>query len=362
MRGLTLRLFGGVAIRFGGRFEPKTRAPSTRTSTCSHPRGTSQSVSHSCSPTAAYAQDEQFNAVHGHYRLIYDDVAHSRQVDVFVGRFQMCHVLPLSDRLNVHSIRFTLPPTDLALTKLQIVELTDKDQRDLLSLLLDHEVGEHDGDEINDAYIARLCAAEWGLWRTVTRNLERLQERQSAPTRSPEPRENSSERRITTVDPGDRLAPQVHAMEDQGDRLREDCGGSGSPRRWTTNDRRDLLHRGRAQKHTLSEFAMGAWAFGVYAEHPRPFDAVLDRISSQGFDGVDFGAFTPHPDPGHLCFAPTDLTQVARSLFASKSFVMSAVAAEFGRSGFVSRRTIPSRTWCVRPQPRVLRRHRQHAG
>src|SRR6202035_3221723 len=70
---------------------------------------------------------------------------------------------------------YTLPPADLLLTKLQIVELTDKDHRDLLTLFLEHEIGERDEDEISGAYVASLCAGDWGLWRTVTRNLERLE-------------------------------------------------------------------------------------------------------------------------------------------------------------------------------------------
>jgi hypothetical protein len=84
----------------------------------------------------------------------------------------MCHSLPLGDRLHLDAV--TLPPADLLLTKLQIFELTDKDQRDLLSLLLDHEIGSLDGDDVNGSYVARLCAEDWGLWRTSTRNLDRL--------------------------------------------------------------------------------------------------------------------------------------------------------------------------------------------
>jgi hypothetical protein len=119
-----------------------------------------------------YTQDEQFNAMHGHFRLIYFDPLHGRQVDVFVGKFEMCHSLPMMDRLKLHPL--TLPPADLLLTKLQIFELNDKDQRDLLVLLLDQEIGNQDSDEINATYIAQLCAGDWGLWRTCTRNLDRL--------------------------------------------------------------------------------------------------------------------------------------------------------------------------------------------
>ena len=169
-RRLTLRLFGGVAIRVRASREHPGLARAYKDIDLFAPGGTSRRVAR-LFEERAYTQDAQFNAVHGHYRLIYDDEAHGRQVDIFVGKFEMCHALPLAGRLGVHPL--TLPPADLLLTKLQIVELTDKDQRDALALLLDHAVGAQD-DDIDAGHIARLCAAEWGLWRTVTGNLERL--------------------------------------------------------------------------------------------------------------------------------------------------------------------------------------------
>ena len=170
-RRLTLRLFGGVAIRVRASRAHPALAREYKDIDLFAPRGTSRAVA-KLFEERSYAQDAQFNAVHGHYRLIYNDVPHGRQVDIFVGKFEMCHALPLADRLHVHPL--TLPPADLLLTKLQIVELTDKDQRDLLALLLDHAVTENDEHHIDAAHIARLCAGDWGLWRTVTGNLERL--------------------------------------------------------------------------------------------------------------------------------------------------------------------------------------------
>jgi hypothetical protein len=70
----------------------------------------------------------------------------------------------------------TVPLAELMLTKLQVVRLNEKDQRDILALLHHHEVGDADGEEINGAYIGSLCAADWGLWRTSKMNLERSAE------------------------------------------------------------------------------------------------------------------------------------------------------------------------------------------
>ena len=45
----------------------------------------------------------------------------------------------------------------------------------MIALLLEHQLGDGDGDTMNVARIAKLCAEDWGLWRTTTMNLEKLQ-------------------------------------------------------------------------------------------------------------------------------------------------------------------------------------------
>ena len=47
--------------------------------------------------------------------------------------------------------------------------------------------------------------------------------------------------------------------------------------------------------------SIGSWAYtiGPYASHPVPFDTVCDRLKELGFDGVELGAFPPHPNPGN---------------------------------------------------------------
>jgi hypothetical protein len=95
-------------------------------------------------------------------------------VDVFVGEFAMCHRVPVDERLLLEPA--TLPLAELLVTKLQIVELNEKDIRDAIALVHAHEVAERDGDAVNAARVAELCAVDWGLWRTITRNLERCRD------------------------------------------------------------------------------------------------------------------------------------------------------------------------------------------
>ncbi len=123
-----------------------------------------------------YVPDKVFNTLNGGRRQIYYDALSGRHIDIFIGDFEMCHKLPLRDRLQVHPV--TVPLAELLLSKTQIVELNRKDAFDLIALLLDNEVGQGDNggkSVINVARIARLCARDWGLYTTTNMNLDRLE-------------------------------------------------------------------------------------------------------------------------------------------------------------------------------------------
>lgn len=47
--------------------------------------------------------------------------------------------------------------------------------------------------------------------------------------------------------------------------------------------------------------SIGSWAYtiGPYADKPIDFDTVCTRLKELGFDGVELGAFPPHPNPGN---------------------------------------------------------------
>jgi hypothetical protein len=118
-----------------------------------------------------YEPSKNFNNMNAGRRALFHDTENRRQIDVFVGSFQMCHKIPITERIELEPV--TVPLAELLLTKFQIVELNEKDQRDIFALLHEHEVGEGDAEMINAAYIARLCAVDWGLWRTTKLNVER---------------------------------------------------------------------------------------------------------------------------------------------------------------------------------------------
>ncbi|KRT64670.1 MAG: hypothetical protein XU10_C0001G0119 [Chloroflexi bacterium CSP1-4] len=105
-------------------------------------------------------------------RSIFDAPRSGIHLDVFYDRLEFCHVIPLNGRLEAD--RPTIPLAELLLSKLQIVRINEKDIVDTALLLLDHPLADGDVDSIDVGRAARLCAAEWGLWRTVTMNLEKV--------------------------------------------------------------------------------------------------------------------------------------------------------------------------------------------
>jgi hypothetical protein len=170
--GLPLRLLGGVAIRLRAKDD---LIPVFRREYADHDWIVSKGASAKAQrffDSLGYSPHVRFNAIHGRERLLFFDEERNRQVDVFVGTFRMSHEIPIGKRLDMEPL--TIPLAELLLTKLQIVELNEKDVKDTLALLHNHPVEDADGDSINGKHIAQLCAAYWGLWRTFTANLDTL--------------------------------------------------------------------------------------------------------------------------------------------------------------------------------------------
>ena len=125
-------------------------------------------------PALGYEPNERFNLMQGDRRLYFYDTRHGRQVDIFIDWFKMSHVIDLRERLDCEGPCAT--PSDLLLSKLQIFEINRKDMVDLTALLLDHKVTPNDDDALDPAYIARIAADDWGLYRTLQINVEKLRQ------------------------------------------------------------------------------------------------------------------------------------------------------------------------------------------
>jgi hypothetical protein len=105
-------------------------------------------------------------------RAIYDNLQAGLHVDIFYEKLDFCHTIYWKDRLEIDSP--TIPLAELLLEKMQIVQINEKDIIDTIMLLLEHPLGDHDRDTINVKLVAKLCANDWGLWRTTTMNLDKV--------------------------------------------------------------------------------------------------------------------------------------------------------------------------------------------
>lgn len=119
-----------------------------------------------------YTENREVFIVSEGNRAIFDNAQNHLHVDVFYEKLDFCHVIKWQGRLEVDSP--TIPLAELLLEKMQIVKINEKDIIDTMMLLLEHPLGDSDKETINIGLIARLCAADWGLWRTTTMNLDKV--------------------------------------------------------------------------------------------------------------------------------------------------------------------------------------------
>jgi hypothetical protein len=165
------RLLGGVAVAVRC---PATRPPSPLARSYSDLDIVVTRPSRRHLPAALAALEftaaDRFNAMNGHARQLYTSPG-GIDLDVFIEQFKMCHEIDLRGRLEIDDS--TVPLAELLLTKLQVADLTNKDVRDCVALLLDHELTEDDRG-INVTRMCEVTSTDWGWWRTVTENLAKV--------------------------------------------------------------------------------------------------------------------------------------------------------------------------------------------
>ncbi len=170
-RNIPLRLIGGLAIRL---LTPDLPA---RTSTgqdldFGSASATRRALSDLLSERG-YEPDKNFNALYGNKQLYFANPETGLSIDVMIDKFHMCHTLEFADRLT--RLPYTLDPMDLLLSKLQIVELNEKDADDCLRLLVTFPLEDSSDPAAMDLRVFReLMGQDWGWWRTVTLNLEKI--------------------------------------------------------------------------------------------------------------------------------------------------------------------------------------------
>jgi len=119
-----------------------------------------------------YEEDRMIRMLYFGKRLIFYDHQNNRHLDIFVDKLRMCHEIDFTGRLEMDYPTASL--VDILLSKMQVVQLNERDVIDTIVLLREHEIGNNDKETINSDYLAKLCANDWGLWKTVTMNLEKV--------------------------------------------------------------------------------------------------------------------------------------------------------------------------------------------
>lgn len=163
-RGIPLRALGGVAVAI---LCPSAKRPPLRRRYADidlATLGRAREEVKGLMEELGYAEDREFNLLHGHRRLLFWDEGNQRQVDVFVDEANLCHRIDLGARIE--TVPLTLPLAELALLKLQVVETNEKDYLDVCAIFADHDLT-NDDTGVNLPYLVDLTATNWGLWRTV---------------------------------------------------------------------------------------------------------------------------------------------------------------------------------------------------
>lgn len=168
-----LRAFGGLAIYEHSRTDPRFFRRDSPDVDFMVPKREWHKLE-SFFQRMGYSPHKQFNLLNATHRQIYYDTLTGHRIDILVGDFEMCHKLPMNGRLKLHPV--TIPLAELFLSKAQIVQLNRKDVFDLISLLLNNDLGDEQEGKIGLDRIAWLCAHSWGLHRTTSNNLKRVED------------------------------------------------------------------------------------------------------------------------------------------------------------------------------------------
>ena len=119
-----------------------------------------------------YKENQEVFIVSGGQRAIHENPTSGLHLDVFYEKLDFCHAIYWGGRLEVDTP--TIPLAELLLEKMQIVQINEKDVIDTIMLLLEHSLGDTDKEVINIKRVAEILSNDWGFWRTVTMNLEKV--------------------------------------------------------------------------------------------------------------------------------------------------------------------------------------------
>jgi hypothetical protein len=120
-----------------------------------------------------FVEDELMYVESEGSRMVLNHRGTDLHLDVFLDKLEFCHTVPWEGRLETHPS--TIPLAEMLMQKMQIVQINEKDIIDTIMLLLEHPLTEDDVG-VNVGLVARVCAKDWGWWRTLTMNLVKVKQ------------------------------------------------------------------------------------------------------------------------------------------------------------------------------------------
>ena len=121
-----------------------------------------------------YVNDEMMFVESEGSRMVLNHPSTGLHLDVFLDKLEFCHTVRWNGRLGIDDE--TIPLAEMLMQKMQIVEINEKDLIDTIMLVLEHPLGDEDHNTINVGLVAGVCARDWGWWRTLTMNLEKVRQ------------------------------------------------------------------------------------------------------------------------------------------------------------------------------------------
>jgi hypothetical protein len=174
-QGVTLRLLGSLAvihhiqdrdkllnlidrvptrdIDFMGYSEEQTKADRMFTK-----------LGYEIDPSVAYSLE------YGIQRLIYHHREQEIMAEIFLDQLRMSHTLDFRGRLELDHPTISL--IDLLLSKLQIQEITEKDIKDIIVLLSEHDLGSDSRESVDLSHLLSVTSDDWGFYYTAKTNLD----------------------------------------------------------------------------------------------------------------------------------------------------------------------------------------------
>lgn len=119
-----------------------------------------------------YVSDKRMRMFQFLGRYLFENPSNNRHIDIFFDKLEFSHTIDFKDRLEIDYPTISL--SDIFLEKMQIVRINEKDIRDVMVLLREHEIGGATREGLDTEYISGLLSKDWGFYYTVTMNLGKV--------------------------------------------------------------------------------------------------------------------------------------------------------------------------------------------